>query len=133
MNFNNLFIKKNQYDYIISLGYNCEVTYKFLKYYKFEESSLFNWSFFYSIDDLINALNDFNNIGSGLWQKPNPLWECLNTHIRFHGKVSMAKYIANTISAAEMEDDKQDLISRIKYLKEKFLKIAQSEKRKLYI
>lgn len=40
----------------------------------------------------------------------------------------MQKYIDNTATNKELEADKKDLISRISYLKEKFLKIAQSEK-----
>ncbi len=45
----------------------------------------------------------------------------------------MQKYIDNTATNKELEADKKDFISRISYLKEKFLKIAQSEKSKLYI
>lgn len=133
MSFKKFLYKKKHYDYIVSLGYNREVAYKFLKYYNFEESSLLNWTYSYTIDDLICALKNFNCIGFDFLQKPNPLWECSNSHIRFHGKVAMQKYIDNTATNKELEADKKDFISRISYLKEKFLKIAQSEKSKLYI
>ena len=47
MSFKKFLYKKKHYDYIVSLGYNREVAYKFLKYYNFEESSLLNFEFRY--------------------------------------------------------------------------------------
>lgn len=129
----NLFRKKeNKYDHIISLGYNCEVTYRFLKYFKFEESSLFNWCHSRNIDNLIRALNDFNLIGYD-FTNPNPLWECKETHIRFHGKAPMSIYIDKTATKEELENDKKELISRIAYLKKKFIDILTNDSKKLYI
>ncbi len=55
----------NCYDYLLSLGYNCEVTFKFFKYYKCEISGLFNWAYSRSINDLIYALEHFEMIGGG--------------------------------------------------------------------
>lgn len=133
MFFRNLLKKRTHYDYIISLGYNCEIAHKFLKYYKFEISNLFNWTFSYSLNDLIFALNNFDKLGTGEWNYPNPLWECKNTHIRFHGKAPIQGYVNKTITAQEIEKDKTELISRIGYLKEKFLKTATSSKIKLYV
>ena len=133
MYFKRLFCKKTYYDYVISLGYNCEVAFKFLKYFKFEESSLFNWCYINSINDLINALQNFDKIGSGQWQMCDLLWQCLNSNIKFHGKLPMSMYLENNVSEEEMKDDINELVSRLKYLKEKFLKIAQSENMKLFI
>lgn len=133
MLFRNPFKKRKHYDYVISLGYNCEIAHKFLKYYKFEISNLFNWTFSYSLDDLIAALQNFDMLGAGDWHTANPLWECANTHIRFHGKAPMQGYIDGNITQKEIDADKTELISRVKYLKEKFLNIAISEKRKLYV
>lgn len=133
MGFKKNFIKKKHYDYIISLGYNCEVTYKFLRHYGFEESNLFNWVHSGPIENLTKALMSFSDIGAGDWRRPGTLWTCLNSNIHFHGKVPIIRYVNNTISEEEIEADKEDLISRVKYLKEKFLTIAKDEKKKLYI
>lgn len=125
--------KENKFDHIISLGYNCEVTFRFLKYFKFEEPNLFNWTFSYTINDLIYALQDFEAIGSKDFAIPDPLWECNATHIRFHGKADIS-YINNNMPSQEIVNtDKKNLVERIKYLKEKFLKIAQNDDKKLYI
>lgn len=125
--------KENKYDHIISLGYNCEVTFRFLKYFKFEESNLFNWTATRTIDDLINALANFDKIGTNDFNTPNPLWECKNTKIRFHGKAPMSIYINKTATTEEMEADKKELTERIKYLKNKFLNILCDNSKKMYV
>ena len=125
--------KENKYDHIISLEYNCEVAFRFLKYFKFEESNLFNWSYVRTMDDLINAISNFDKIGAGEFSEPNPLWECKNTNIRFHGKLPMNLHINKMITEEDKNRDKEELKSRLSYLKEKFLKTLKDESRKLYI
>lgn len=78
---------ENKYDYMLSLGYNCEVTFRFHKYFNFEETSLFNWTYSKSIDDLINVLNNLDEIGSLGFKEPNPLYKCIKTNYLFHGKM----------------------------------------------
>lgn len=121
--------KENCFDHIISLGYNCEVTFRFLKYFNFEETSLFNWAYTYSVNDLINILNNIYDIGKDGFAFPNPLWECNKTRIRFHGKRADSK----DASAEILEEDKIELTERTEYLREKFLKILRSNETKLYI
>ena len=125
--------KKNGFNHVVSLGYNCEVAYRFLKYFGFEESSVFNWTYSYSIDDLINTLKHIDNIGKDGFNLPNPLWECKNTHIRFHGKENMGVYIQKKDTPNIRKKDLLELMSRLQYLKEKFIRIAQNNDTKLYI
>ncbi|MBR2068357.1 MAG: hypothetical protein IJ877_01215 [Candidatus Gastranaerophilales bacterium] len=125
--------KENKFDYIISLGYNCEVTYRFLKYFKFEDSGLFNWTYSYSINDLIYALNNFDKIAQGEFINPDPLWECKNTHIKFHGRENMGTYMNHLETDEILKKDLEDLKGRINHLKEKFLDILKNDKSKLYI
>lgn len=114
--------RKSGYDHIISLGYNCEVAYRFLKYFYFEESGLFNWAYSKNIDDIINALESTDNIGAdGFVFVVSGLWECQKTFVQFHGKEDNTKNGAIEVA------------SRLNYLKDKFIKIAQSDDKKLYI
>lgn len=116
-----------KYDNIISLGYNCEVTlrfarYYFAKYYKQLESNLFNWTYSYSVEDLIYALQHIDLICSGDMVKPNPLWECKNTKFRFHGRAPITIWM----SGDEIDDDfinadLAELRSRVYHLKNKFI------------
>ena len=123
----------NCYDYILSLGYNCEVAYRIVKYYQSESSGLFNWSYSNTIDELIYALNHFEEIGTGGFEDPNYLFECKNTHIFFHGRAPMEVYMNNTATAEEKNADLEELVSRLEYLKTKFLKMLRNDNRKLYI
>ena len=125
--------KENKFDYIFSLGYNCEAAFRLYEYFKFEESSIFNWTFASSVNDLIFALNNFDKIGQDGYENPDPLWECKYTHIRFHGKADMSLYVNSEATDEIIENDKKDLIGRISHLKSKFLKLAKDNCKKLYV
>ena len=122
--------KCNKYDYIFSLGYNCEITFRFVKYFKFEESGIFNWAGINSMDILLDALKNFDNIGTANFAPPPPLWKCKISNIYFHGKIQTEELLKNP---ELMQSDLRDLKSRLQYLKEKFLRILRSDSRKLYI
>lgn len=125
--------KENKFDYIFSLGYNCEVAFKFYRFFKFEESCIFNWVYNVPISDFVKVLNDMDLIGKTGFNKPNPLWECKTTHLRFHGKADMSLYINNEATEEMIEQDRNDLIERLAYLKSKFIKFAKSDCKKLYV
>ena len=125
--------KENKFDHIISLGYNCETSFKALKYFRFEEAGLFNWSYSHSINELINALNNFDSICTGDFEYPNPLWECKNTHIRFHGKANIQLYMEQPVSEEIIESDRKELVERMAYLKEKFLNFIRNDSSKLFV
>lgn len=126
-------IKENNskfYNQIISLGYNCEIQFRFYKYFKYEETSIFNWSYIKSIDDLIRVLNDFSLIGKQGFKLTAPLYTCNETNISFHGKAKWKKIKDNP---ELIEKDIEDLSERLNYLKEKFIKTLKSNQKKLYI
>ncbi len=126
-------LEENCYENIISLGYNCEVTFRFLKYFGFEKTNLFNWTFSESINDLINALESFESICSDELQNPSPLWKCKNTNIYFHGKADMRIFMKGRETEELLKKDKEDLLGRVSHLKEKFLNILCDDTKKLYI
>lgn len=120
------------YDHIISLGYNCEVSFQFFLEFHFVESSLFAWVNLSTIDVLINALQNVSSICSGEIINVKPMWKCVNTKIHFHGKAPMSFWFANP-SNDDINKDKEELLSRVSHLKAKFLDIAKDGKRKLFI
>ena len=124
--------RENKFDYIFSLGYNCEIAYRLYDYFKFEESSLLNWAGTYSTEHLIEFFNNFEKLGTQGYEGPNPFWKCKATNLRMHGKVNMNDYINKIADEETIRKDKEDLIGRMSYLKEKFIKIAKSSAKKLY-
>ena len=111
-----------KYGHIISLGYNCELSYQLFKHNKFVESNLFGWTYIYSAQDMLNALDNIDLIGEDGFLEPNPLFECKNTHIRFHGN-----------DRNPTKKDYEELSNRVKYLKEKFIKTLSDGENNLYI
>lgn len=132
LNIENKIKKDNSkfYKNIISLGYNCEIQFRFYNKFKYEETSLFNWSYINSIKDLIQVLNDLSLIGKQGFRVSAPLYTCNETNISFHGKAKWKKIKDNP---ELIEKDIKDLGERLDYLKEKFVNTLKSNEKKLYI
>lgn len=120
------FLKTRKYDHVISLGYNCEVSFQFFKKYKFVESSLFAWANTETCRNLINALKNPDLLLSQGLREVEPMYADIATGISFHGK--------STRDGLETKEQiEQELVSRINYLKEKFFRTASDGKKNLYI
>lgn len=120
------FLDVKKYDHVISLGYNCEVSFQFFKKYKFVESSLFAWVNTETCQNLINALKHPDLLLSRGLREVEPMWLDIATGISFHGKTKRD-------GLETTEEIKQELISRIAYLKEKFFRTASDGKKNLYV
>jgi len=117
------------YGHILSLGYNCEVSYQFYKKYKFVESSLFAWVNAINIDNITNAIRNMDKIVAGKVELSGVMWRDANTGILFHGTNPDILHA----DAAAVSADKENLISRINHLKEKFKNAATDGKKNLYV
>jgi len=108
----------------VSLGYNCELGFRYNARNGFVDSGLFTWSYSHSLDELIFAVTHLDSMYAGDVDDPNPLYECAVTHIRQHGRESMDLWFGGVKDAdrARMEADKSDLVGRMAYLKEKFVR-----------
>jgi len=120
------------YGHIISLGYNCEVSYQFFKKYHFTESSLFAWCACPSINTMINSINNLDIVGSGNFKPINHMWQCQNTQISFHGKTSQRLW-KDTPTQEFIDKELQELKSRLAHLRQKFVTTGQDGKTNLYI
>lgn len=121
------------YDNIIPLGYNCETAFRFYVHYRFIESSFLTWVYIDDFDILLNALNNLENVATDDFIYEQALYKCVNSGIRFHGRTrDKALSEDNEESRLLMAQDKEELRSRIKYLKEKFIKTASDGKKNLY-
>jgi len=105
----------------VSLGYNCETSYRYFARNGFCESGLFQWSYAYSLDDLIYALENLDKMFTGVVEGPDLLYRCANTKIEQHGKIDQHEWINGVTDAnrAKMEADRADLLGRMAHLKEK--------------
>jgi len=106
----------------LSLGRNCEVAFRYFKRNGFVESSLFQWSGFYTFPMLIAGLERFDEIFAGEIRGPNPLYTCLRTNLRAHGKLPQTTWEKGVTdeNRAAAEEDCKDLVGRMAHLKAKF-------------
>jgi hypothetical protein len=124
---------KKKYDHIVSLGYNCEISFQFSRYFDFLSSNLFAWSYIPNTDCLLNCIKNPANILAGEITGPYPLYECENTKVRFHGRSLNVIDFNGNINEQIRKDDISELKSRINYLKSKFQKILDHDGSVLYI
>ncbi|MBO4643376.1 MAG: hypothetical protein J5716_02075 [Alphaproteobacteria bacterium] len=122
--------KIKRYDHIVSLGYNCEIAYQLFRHNGFLESNLFAWASIPSLQTLISALNDLNQIGSQDYVPDDIMYICNKTKIKFHGKTDLKKF-GNDPEL--VRKDKEELYSRVAFLRDKFISVAEENSRKLYI
>ena len=128
------FFRKKKYDNIIPLGYNCETAYRFYRHFRFIESSLFSWVYISSFQMLENALNNIDIIASDDFVYENTMYKCSKSGIKFHGRMREEEFTNDEEkNKILMEQDKEELRSRINYLKEKFVRTANDGKKNLYI
>ena len=120
------------YGHIISLGYNCEVSFQFFLKYHFVESSLFAWANCIDLAHLTAALSNIETIAAGGLKNTNPMWRCQNTGICFHGKAPVSVWRENP-SDNVITADREELFSRLNHLKQKFRQTAADGKKNLYI
>lgn len=119
------------YDHIVSLGFNCEVAFQFLKYHDAIDSHLFNWCYIYSIDALTNAISSLDSVGLDF--KPlAPMWQDANHMINFHGR-GKSHIWKNDANPSLLQEDKKELISRVAHLKDKFQQLIHSSDQVLFV
>lgn len=126
-------LRQRKFDHFVSLGVNCEVAFRFQYRWGFLDSSLFAWSQGYGLKNLIDTLGRLDDLGAGeMTQLPvSEMWQCGNTGMAFHGKLSYEQGKRPPPPEARIAD-REDLRGRIGYLREKFRAYARDDKSVLY-
>lgn len=107
----------------VSLGYNCELAFRYFRHNGFVDSGLFQWGYSSSIDQLVYAIEHLDLLFTGEIRDPRPLYQCANTLILQHGKTSVDTGGSDAApSLVEVEAGREELRGRMAYLKKKFVK-----------
>ena len=122
-----IFSSHHKYGHVISLGYNCEVSFQFFLQYHFVESSLFAWTMTQNCENLVYALNHIDEVGSQGFEPGVPMYKDIATNIFFHTK----SYKPDAVPPES--EIIAELKSRVDYLRNKFIKTAADGKKNLYI
>lgn len=124
------------FTYLISIGMNCETRYQLKQKFGAIDSSLLEWAVV-PPNHLVEVLKNPHLIFSGEIEENRAynMWHCNVTDITFHGKKTIQELLREDGKPDEekIAQEKEDVISRTKYLVDKFIRIAHSEETKLYI
>ncbi len=130
------FNMEKRFDHIISLGLNCEISFILKKKFNFVESSLLSWSYIpiSSLNDVLKNPQLIFSEGIEDLTEYN-MFKCSKTGIAFHGKNPPSFYTdkKGNIDQSLLLQEKNDVISRVEYLKQKFIRVGQSSESKLYV
>ncbi len=129
-------MKKKTFNHIISIGLNCEISYQLKEKFGFVESSLLSWAVV-NPEKLIDVLKNPHLIFSGDITElvDYNMWRCQMTGMIFHGKKTVAELCDNNGNRdkTKISTERKDTLSRIGYLCDKFVKIAQNNESKLFV
>lgn len=131
-----LYRNKRLYDYIVPLGDNCKYSTKFHYFYKFVDSTLFNWAEIIDKNNLEEIIRHPENIYSegSVYNEGRNMWICNKYNISFHGRSLPEDLLVDgVIDETKKQEDFDELHSRLNYLIEKTQKIFASDKKKLFV
>ncbi|MGN0437490.1 MAG: hypothetical protein ACI4F4_03130 [Lachnospiraceae bacterium] len=124
------------YDEVISLGYNCEISFRIRDYYGKLYSFPFSWSYILDRDEFLKALDNLEQIFQGEVHvckdnRVNSMIECDKYHICFHPR---SEFVADDGTIPEETFDKavEELRTRVMYLVKKF-KVGLKDPNKQFV
>lgn len=119
-----------KYDEVISLGYNCEISFRIRDYYGKLCSWPFSWTYILDRDAFLDALDNMDEIFQGEVYvskdaRVNSMIECGKYHICFHPR---GEYVAEdgSIKQETFVEAVDELQQRISYLVKKFKEALQN-------
>ncbi len=124
---------------LISLGYNCEVSFQIEKFRGDIDASLFSWAFLLDDAKFLQALENVDDIfmnGIHFHMPTDDMFYDEKYDITFHGrtpKSAMFDEFGNIKNQAVYDESIAELKSRLAHLKEKFKKDFVSDDEKIYL
>ena len=127
---------KTKFYHIISLGYNCEISFRIRDYYGKLDSTIYSWCYIKNRKDFLKSLDDPNClVDDEKYLNSNGMYQCRNYDILFHTKVSKEELFSENeeIRLAAEKKAQIEMKERYTYLSQKFQSIVRSKEDTLYI
>lgn len=120
------------YDTIVSLGYNCEISFRIEDYFGTLDSMPFSWSLVVNRDKFVEALLNPEEMLSGtVTLADNKMLSCDKTELRFHPRRSILPLYNYT--EQQIEEAVKELKDRVAHLVDKYNSLCNSEKNTVFI
>ncbi len=118
---------------LVSLGYNCEVSFRLEDYYGKLDSYLFSWSFEDSRSGFIKALENMEDVLQGeLKLCPDHMIQDVKYKIRFHPRYDILPKTGDTTDKQYIEAV-DELKSRVDHLKKKTIDLFSGDHKIVFI
>lgn len=126
--------RRQIFEQIAILGFNCEPAFRFYRKWGFVDSSLFAWANSGDLMQLVRTFENLDLIGSKDFEfhEPSRMWLCKATGNYFHGKMK-AHAGDPAPTAEELAADKADLVARLEHLKRKLVNYLTNDKSTLLV
>lgn len=125
------------YDNIVSLGYNCEVSFRIKDYKKSAiDSYVYSWAYICDEDLFLNSLDNIDDILNGsITLLPWGMFKCDKYELSFHTICNKYRLFDadNNLIQENVDRAKDELISRTNHLKNKFNELLKSDKKTLFV
>jgi hypothetical protein len=120
------------YDVVVSLGYNCEISFRIEDFYGKLDAMPFSWSYILEQEKFDVVIKNFEMLMSGNTSLlPDHMIKCDLFSIKFHPRYELLLHNGE-MSDASIEKATDELINRVKYLKEKFNRLLHSDKNTVF-
>lgn len=121
------------YDRVVSLGYNCEVSFRIEDYYGSIDAMPFSWSFTLNRDKFPEAIrNSGELLSEGITVRDDHMLMCNKYELKFHPRYSIFPQFSE-YTQEQLDEATKELKERVKHLSDKFEQLFGSDLRTLFV
>lgn len=123
----------DKFDEVVSLGYNCEVSFRIEDYFGKLNAMLFSWSYVLDRDKFPDILRNTSQIFSeGEILCEDHMVKCRWSELKFHPRYTVLPKVG-AFTKEQYKEAVQELYSRVEHLSDKFSELCRSGKRTLFV
>lgn len=123
----------DRFDEVVSLGYNCEISFRIEDYFGTLNAMLFSWSLVLDRNNFPDVLRNSSHVFSeGETLCEDHMIKCKWSGIKFHPRYSVLPKVGE-FKEEQYREAVQELHSRVEHLSEKFRELCRSDKRTLFV
>lgn len=127
----------DHFDTIVSLGFNCEVSFRIQDHLNGHlDSYPFSWCYLYGNANLPRVMDHLDSLLSGdIVLQGNGMLRCETCHMAFHGRaqIDQLRLADGSVNTPVYDRTVDELKSRLKHLSKKFQNLLQGEKTTLFL
>ena len=121
------------FDKVVSLGYNCEVSFRIEDYYGSIDAMPFSWSFTLNRDKFAGAMkNPGELLSEGITVKDDHMLMCNKYELKFHPRYSIFPQFSDYTNE-QLDEATKELKERVQHLADKFEALCNSDMNTLFV